>query len=66
MSAIPCNESNTGRAVRIILALIIFAIGISMGSWFGLAGLIFLVTGIVGWCPIFALFGINTCTTASQ
>jgi hypothetical protein len=32
-------------------------------TWFGLLGLVPLATGLVGWCPIYRLVGINTGST---
>jgi hypothetical protein len=29
--------------------------------WFGLIGLVPLATATLGWCPLYAPFGINTC-----
>jgi hypothetical protein len=31
--------------------------------WFGLIGLVPLLTGIVGNCPLYSLLGIDTCRT---
>lgn len=55
------NESNTDRTIRLVLAIVIFALGLYFQSWLGLIGLIPLVTGLVGWCPIYAVFGLSTC-----
>ncbi len=46
--------------VRIVLALTIFALGLVYHSWWGLLGLIPFLTGIVGYCPIYAILGIRT------
>ncbi|MFO0490197.1 MAG: DUF2892 domain-containing protein, partial [Curvibacter sp.] len=32
-------------------------------GWWGWLGVIPLVTGLIGWCPPYALLGINTCRT---
>ncbi|NIQ02167.1 MAG: DUF2892 domain-containing protein [Nitrospinaceae bacterium] len=32
-----------------------------IGLIVGIIGLIPLFTGIAGWCPLYAMFGINTC-----
>jgi len=29
----------------------------------GLLGIVPLVTGLIGWCPAYSLFGIRTCST---
>lgn len=58
------NEGTWDRAARVIvgvalLAFVLFDHG--PYRWFGLIGLVPLLTGIVGWCPGYALFGIRTC-----
>lgn len=58
------NVGTADRTVRIAIgiALLLAAVLIeSPNRWFGLVGLIPLLTGIFGNCPLYALFGINTC-----
>jgi Inner membrane protein YgaP-like, transmembrane domain len=60
------NESNPDRAVRVALGVLMLAAG-----WTGLAdglwkialevfGWVPLATGLIGWCPIYALLGLST------
>jgi hypothetical protein len=60
------NLSTPDRLIRIVLGLLMLAAG-----WGGLAdgvwkialqvfGWVPLVTGIAGWCPIYAMLGIST------
>jgi len=30
--------------------------------WLGLLGIGYLITGVLRWCPAYALFGVSTCT----
>lgn len=60
------NESNTDRIIRVVLALVIFAVGLATQSWLGLIGFVPLLTGLIGWCPLYSLFGISTCRVKSQ
>jgi hypothetical protein len=55
------NIHSIERVVRILLGagLTLLAIVGPANSWF-LLGLIPLVTGLVGWCPPYAMLGINT------
>lgn len=50
------------RIVRVVagLGLTLMAFVGPANPWF-LLGLIPLVTGLLGWCPPYALLGINTC-----
>lgn len=54
------NEGNTDRIIRVVLAVVIFAIGLATQSWLGLIGFVPLLTGLIGWCPIYAVIRINT------
>jgi hypothetical protein len=55
------------RAVRIAggLALVSLTFWGPANPWF-LLGLVPLVTGLVGWCPPYAMFGFSTCSTKAQ
>ncbi len=55
------NVGKLDSIIRIIVALIIFAAGFYFKSWWGLLGLIPLLTGITGYCALYSLFGIKTC-----
>ncbi|GAB3478593.1 YgaP family membrane protein [Polaromonas eurypsychrophila] len=56
------NEGVFDRGLRVTAGLILIGLSISgtIGLW-GYVGLIPLVTGAVGLCPIYSLLGINTC-----
>ena len=56
------NVHNVERVVRVIAGLtIIGLVFVGPQSPWGWLGVIPLATGIVGWCPPYALFGISTC-----
>lgn len=57
------NEGTIDRAVRVIagLALIGLAATGTVGVW-GYIGVLLLLTGAVGFCPGYAIFGMNTCS----
>lgn len=56
------NIHSVERVVRIVVGLLLLSqVFIGMQSlWFAL-GLVPLLTGIVGWCPPYAMLGISTC-----
>jgi hypothetical protein len=57
------NEGTLDRALRVIagLALIGLAATGSVGLW-GYVGVVPLLTGALGWCPVYTALGINTCS----
>jgi len=62
MFSLRVNESNDGRRARITLGIFVVALGIALdGIWglvLGFVGLVPLVSGLIGWCPFYALFKI--------
>jgi hypothetical protein len=57
-----CNSGTVDRAARVIvgIALIAMAATGTIGVW-GYIGVVALLTGAVGFCPAYAIFGMNTC-----
>ena len=58
-------KSNVGgidRILRIAIGLVLIGLTVTgtIGVW-GWLGLVPLATGLIGWCPPYALFGWNTC-----
>ncbi|MCB4362858.1 DUF2892 domain-containing protein [Hydrogenophaga taeniospiralis] len=56
------NEGGIDRILRIVagLALIAAAATGNIGVW-GYIGVVPLLTGLMGWCPVYTLLGLNTC-----
>ena len=56
------NEGSIDRGIRIIVGLVLISlVFIGPQSPWGWIGVIPLVTGLVGFCPAYTLFGMNTC-----
>ena len=56
------NEGSIDRAIRIALGLAILAmVFVGPKTWVGLVGLIPLVTGVYGFCPLYRVLGLRTC-----
>jgi hypothetical protein len=54
------NEGRTDRIIRIVLGVGILGVGAYFQSWWGLAGLLPLVTGVFGLCLLYKPFRIST------
>lgn len=67
-----CNVGGIERPVRIVLGVLLVGIGAfaglpPVGTGIVLAmGTIALVTGALGFCPVWTLLGINTCPMQSS
>jgi len=56
------NEGTIDRAARIIAGLaLISLVFVGPQTPWGWVGLILVGTGLVGWCPIYAILGLKTC-----
>lgn len=56
------NEGSIDRTLRILLGLALIAlVFIGPQTPWGWVGLVPLLTGLVGFCPLYRLVGINTC-----
>ncbi|WP_135211221.1 YgaP family membrane protein [Vitreimonas flagellata] len=63
----PTNEGALDRIIRVIAGLaIISLVFVGPQSPWGWLGLVPLATGLVGFCPAYALFGFNTCGLAKR
>lgn len=56
----PENVGNIDQAIRIAAGLIILAVGLYYQSFWGLIGLVPLVTGLACRCPAYALLHLAT------
>ena len=58
----PTNEGNLDRALRVIAGAGILSLAfIGPQTAWGYVGLVPLITGLVGHCPLYSLLGLNTC-----
>ncbi|HJV88361.1 MAG TPA: DUF2892 domain-containing protein [Noviherbaspirillum sp.] len=63
------NVGKADKSVRLVLALVLFSLFFILqgdARWWGLLGFVPLVTALMNWCPLYTLFGINTCKRQQQ
>lgn len=60
------NVGGTDRSVRIALGVVLIAIAVMGISSWGWIGVVPLVTGLIGWCPPYAIFSMSTCKTKTS
>jgi len=59
------NEGGLDRMIRVIAGLVILSlVFVGPHTPWGYLGLIPLATGVVGFCPAYAILGVNTCSVS--
>lgn len=63
------NVGGVERIVRVVVGIaMLSALFLVDGQarWFGLIGIVPILTGLTGFCPAYLPFGINTCKAAGK
>ena len=57
------NEHVIDRVLRVVAGLVLIGLAATgtVGAW-GWIGVLPLLTGLVGFCPAYAIFGMSTCS----
>lgn len=59
---LPRNEHNIERVVRVIAGLALISLAfVGPKTPLGFVGVVPLLTGLIGSCPLYTLFGFSTC-----
>lgn len=57
------NEGTIDRAARVVVGLGLLSIAfVGPQTPWGYVGVVPLLTGLLGWCPLYTVLGINTCS----
>jgi hypothetical protein len=63
------NMGGTDRFIRVLVAVVLGYLYFSgtvtgtLGLILAIVGGVFILTSLVGFCPLYTLFGLNTCAT---
>ena len=61
------NEGSLDRTIRIVVGLALLSLTVvGPATPLGLVGLVPLLTGIIGFCPVYRIFGIRTCSLPAR
>lgn len=60
------NVGTVDRALRAIAGLVLIALALFGGQWWGWIGIVPLVTAFAGFCPAYRLLGLSTCPIAPK
>ena len=56
------NVGSIDRGLRILAGIVLIGLAATgTVGWWGWLGAVPLLTGLLGWCPPYALLGISTC-----
>lgn len=56
------NVGGLDQMARILVGAVLVALALfGVVGWWGWLGLVPLATGVLGWCPLYPLVGLNTC-----
>lgn len=55
------NVGTVDRIIRGVIGVLIIVLGVVFQSWWGVIGLIPIISAAIRWCPIYRLLGITTC-----
>jgi hypothetical protein len=60
------NVGSVDKLLRISVGIILLGLTVTnVIGWWGLIGLVPLLTGLVNWCPAYSLLGIRSCKVKS-
>ena len=62
MNLLARNEHPIDRTIRVVAGITILSlVFVGPKTYWGLVGLVPLLTGLVGNCPLYRIFGLSTC-----
>ena len=55
------NEGTIDRTLRIFVGVLLLGLAVSGTTALGWIGVVPLLTGLMGYCPLYSVLGISTC-----
>lgn len=60
------NVGGADKILRIVAGIALLAWAVFGGPVWAWIGIVPLATGLLGWCPAYTLFGMNTCPLSKK
>ncbi|HZP86545.1 MAG TPA: DUF2892 domain-containing protein [Burkholderiales bacterium] len=63
------NVGGIDKALRIVVGIVLLSLFFVLegsAKWFGLIGLVPLVTAFAGYCPLYSILGISSCPVSGK
>ncbi|MDT3695189.1 MAG: DUF2892 domain-containing protein [Ignavibacterium sp.] len=54
------NIGRSDKVIRLVLGVVIILLGIYLKSWWGILGIVPIVTALLNFCPVWSLLGLST------
>lgn len=54
------NMGKADKSIRLILGVVIILLGLYFQTWWGVVGVIPIVTSFISWCPVYTPFRFST------
>ncbi|MBN1301891.1 MAG: DUF2892 domain-containing protein [Melioribacteraceae bacterium] len=55
------NVGGVDKTLRIFVGILIIAAGLYYQNWWGVIGVVLLLTGLINRCPLYLPLGLSTC-----
>jgi hypothetical protein len=61
------NEGTIDRVLRVLVGLVLIMLTATgaVGAW-GWVGVVPVLTGVAGWCPLYSVLGFSTCPMKAE
>jgi hypothetical protein len=56
------NVGSADRIIRFILGAVIIVLGFYFKNWWGVVGIVPIITSVLSFCPVYSLIGVSTKT----
>ncbi len=63
MRIVKKNVGNMDAIFRVITGMLVLFAGLYFNSLWGLLGIVLIASGSLSFCPVYRVFGIQTCST---
>jgi len=61
-----CNIGRAEQIVRIVIGFAVVLLGLYYKNWWGIIGIVPIITGLIRYCPISDVLGISTCDVKNK
>lgn len=60
------NVGTIDMIVRLVIGVVIGVWGLMTSNWLGLIAIVPVATGLINFCPLYSILGMNTCKISDK